>query len=66
MWDAEIQRTLFLGHSGQKSLRPYVTGQKPKLGVVACICDPSSSRKLTIEGSQFRKAWAKSETPSPK
>jgi hypothetical protein len=36
--------------------------KKKKLGVVACVCHPSYSRKLKIGRSWSRLAWAESKT----
>jgi hypothetical protein len=39
---------------------------KKKLGMVVQVYHPSSIRKLNIEGTQRRPAWAKFEPLSPK
>jgi hypothetical protein len=58
--EAEIGR---IAVSGQP--RNHLNGGK-NLGVVACTCDPSCSRKCKIGGAGSRPAQAKSETLSPK
>jgi hypothetical protein len=63
--EAEIRRmAVQASPGGKKFQRHHLHGKD--LGMVVHACHPSYGRKLEIEGSWSKTAWAKSETLSPK
>jgi hypothetical protein len=49
-WEAEIGKIAVLGQPGKKMFVRFQLNEK-KLGVVACTCHPTYSRKRKIGGS---------------
>jgi hypothetical protein len=62
--EAGIKRMEVRAIPGKKFVKPHLN--EKTLDVVVCVCNLSEGRKLKIGELQFRLAWAKSETLSPK
>jgi hypothetical protein len=63
-----LRRIMVIGQPGQKRLKTLqdLILNRKKLGMAASTCHHSYSGKLKTEESQYRPAWAKSETLSQK